>query len=230
VWSYLNEHYVIQEDRSSNTIISFEFHQETAKLDVKRIAQAVIHFESVFDSFMSDQPGSEMFTRRNWRDHPRLGQVNLNRAQSIALVEEIHDDIPPEDVRPSSTVGMILWPKSERRFPNSLDLQRVPTNYAWDLGYDPIHPMRFGRLPASATVEDLVRWTDMTVSFIQKAIACPSPTRLQKIAPNKLGFQYFLTGELRNTRIKFIGGVSWRVDFLTNLPIVQNTEAGLGYD
>jgi hypothetical protein len=230
VWSYLNKHYVIQEDRSSNTIISIELLPDTARRDVKRLAQAVIHFETVFDLFRPDQAGSQKFTRRNWRDHPGLGRVNLSRAQSIALVEDTHNNIPPGDNRASSTVGMLLWPQSERQPPNSLNSRQVATNYAWDLSYDSTRTLRFGALPASATLEDLLRWTDMTVSFVQKAIACPSPARLQKIAPNILGFQYFLTGELKNTRIKFIQGVPWRVDFLTNSPIVQNREAGMGYD
>jgi hypothetical protein len=201
---------VIREDHRSNTVVSIFLNASTSRTDHKRIAQAIIHFEPVFDLLMPDQHESELFIRRNWRDHPRL--ANFNQAESIALIEEISAEMPVGNTLPGGRwVGPLLWPDSERG---------VLSNYSWNLSRN--LEIQFGRLPASATAGDSVRWANFTLSFVQNAIACSSPAQLQKIASNRLGLQYFLTRKLRNIRTRLIKGISWHVDIQSNQPIVHS--------
>ena len=211
----MNEHYIIQEAHHSNTIVRINLDPFYIRTDAKRIAQAVIHFEPVFDLFMPDQDQFAPHTRRNWRDHPELGRAGLNQAQSIDLVEEISANMLPENDRFHRTlVGTHLWPGV---------LHTFPYNYSWSWSLDThqLRPVEFGRLPASATPGDLIMWADLVLSFVRAAIACPFPAQLKSIASNRLGFQYFLTGKRGPTRRKRIQGVWWHVDIQTNRPVVH---------
>jgi hypothetical protein len=136
LWSYLNEHYVIQEDHRSNTEVQIILDPLFTIMDTKRIAQAVIHFEPIFDLFMPDQHESTNFTRKIWRDHPQLGGANLNQAESIARVEEIQANMPPGNDRSAMTsVCSRLWPATEY-------------GWSWNLDAYMSKPVEFGRLPS----------------------------------------------------------------------------------
>jgi hypothetical protein len=210
LWSYLNEHYVIQEDHRSNTEVQIILDPLFTIMDTKRIAQAVIHFEPIFDLFMPDLHESTNFTRKIWRDHPQLGGANLNQAESIARVEEIQANMPPGNDRSAMTsVCSRLWPVIEY-------------GWSWNLDACVAKPVEFGRLPASATPGDVIFRADLVLSFVLAAIACPSPAQLQRVASNRLGLQYFLTGKLNPTSRKRIRGVWWHVDLQTNQPIVHS--------
>lgn len=209
LWKYLDDHYVIQEVRHSNTIIRIILDNLYTRTDIKRIAQAVIHFEPVFDLFMPDQHEPTAFTRRNWRDHADLGQAGLTQAQSIDYLEEISASLPAGNDRSRRTlVCSHLWPSAH-------------FSWAWTLDAHLIKPVEFGRLPASATSGDVIIWSDLVLSFVHAAIACPSTTQLQYIASNRVGLQYFLTGKHNHARRKCIQGVWWHVDLQTNQPIVR---------
>jgi hypothetical protein len=211
-WTYLTRCYEIQGDNQCVTTIRLHCIPSFQAPQLKRIAQAIIHFEPVLDLFMPDKDGSEIVMKRNWRENPLLGQSNQTQAQSIALIE----DIPI-----TGTGGSGPMPQDLVSSIMGHDTVWSETRYLWYLRYRQTDVMTFCKPVVCESAEDAVRWSDLILSFIRAALACPSPTRLQMIAMNHCGLQYFLSAKLRNTSRKRIQGVWWYVDLGSGQRVVR---------
>lgn len=217
-WSYLIRYYDIQ---GTSTTILVDCNTDFAAsppipTQFKRIAQAIIHFEPVLDLFVPARAGTTVVTKGNWRDNPLLGRANQTQAESIALIEDIPIDDTMTDrhinIRgsPEAMVGSIMGRS------NPWDL----THYNWYLWkHGDLDVITFGRPLVCERGEDAIQWSDLILSFLQAAVTCPSPARLQAIAMNQHGFRYFLSGQLGITSRKLIQGVWWHVDIRTSQPV-----------
>ena len=218
-WLYLIRYYDIQSNSETATSLVVSCNPVFAApkpTQFKRIAQAVIHFEPVLDLFVPARAGTTVVTKRNWRDNPLLG--NQTQAESIALIEDIPIDNTRTDrhinIRgsPEAMVGAIMGHY------NPWD----PIRYNWYFKkHGELDVITFGKGLVCERGEDVIRWSDFVLSFLRAAVSCPSPARLQRIAMNRCGLQYFLSGQLGITRRKLIQGVWWHVDIMSGQRVVR---------
>lgn len=136
--------------------------------------------------------------------------MNITRAETIARIESIG-------------VGVSHSIQGGVEVMRCVMDQHDEIGYCWSLGRYYTNPIAFSRPPASERAEEVIKWADLTLSFIQAAITCTSPAHLQRIAPTSSGLRYFLTGKLEGTTKKIIQGIGWYVDLRTNQCVCQTS-------
>ena len=176
-WTHLHQHYDIHVDDRCTTRIQIHTNVDFTLPELKRIISAIIHFEPVMSPLLN-QRGPDSSPKRNWQDHPRLGKANLSQHQSIAAIQAIEPSPKLGDTAPL--------------------LQFIQASYegeyCWDFScLSHGGPIRYWQPPPCRTADDAVQWAELALSFIRGALAC-KPQRLEKIAPNHTGLQYFLSG------------------------------------
>ena len=211
-WSYLTRYYQIRGDSQCATTIRLHCDPSFSAAQLKRIGQAIIHFEPVLDLFMPDRAGTEIVCKRNWRDNPFLRRDNLTQAGSIAFIERI-PNIQVDRVGPS--------PENWVTILMGHDTVWDGTRYVWYLQNRQTNVTTFCKPVVCERAEDAIHWSDLVLSFIRAALACPTPARLQRIAMNPFGLRYFLSNDLGNTRRRLVAGVWWHVDMSSGQLVVR---------
>jgi hypothetical protein len=211
-WAYLTRNYEIQGGNQCLTTIGLQYVPDAPALQLRRIAQAIIHFEPVLDLFMPDRAGSEVVRRRNWRDNPMLGQDNTTQAEAIDLIQDIRTTVVGGHGSPESLLSSIM----------GYDTICTQRRYIWYLAHNHLMDLiTFSKPVVCDTAEDAIRWTGLILSFVQAALACPSPAHLQRIAMTRCGLQYFLSNNQGATRRRLIRWVWWHVDIASGQPVVR---------
>ncbi|KAF7508084.1 hypothetical protein GJ744_009666 [Endocarpon pusillum] len=192
LWTFLNRHYVVKGDADFNTGIVVRGMNRTFTVPyIKRISQAIVHFEPFIMGTIVNRIRSARPVKGNWRDNPRLGVANLGRPRSIAAIEA---------TMPNSVVGD---PAAV------LDLIQAPTSdgypYSWSFvrtGSDLL--IQYHKPQGCATAGDAITWMEFIVSFIQGSLAYPSTEVLQEVPLTRKGLRYFMYGkESRLGRYRF---------------------------
>jgi len=60
-------------------------------VDLKKICQSIIHFESAFEALLPEDRLANEYARSNWLDNSNFGHRNLSRKQSIDVIQHTHD-------------------------------------------------------------------------------------------------------------------------------------------
>ncbi len=183
LWAFLDRHYVIKGDSDFDTdiVVSSQDREITIPY-IKRVSQAVVHFEPFVMGKAVDQIRSKRPIKRNWRDNPRLGVANLGRPRSIAAIEAA---LPNQLVcNPTAVLNLIQAPNSNGE------------PYYWTiLRTDSDVQIQFRKPQGCATADDAITWMEFVVSFVQGALACPSAQLLQQIPLSREGLRYFMYGK-----------------------------------
>ncbi|ERF69809.1 hypothetical protein EPUS_08010 [Endocarpon pusillum Z07020] len=139
---------------------------------LKRLAQAVIHFDQALEISMPYQ--RDVTNRRrmkgNWRDSP--GLANKSRSEAIAAIEDA----------PNATQLGLMLHGTDSQF------------YQWCFsgiagGIEVCNPREI------TVAEDAVQWVDFVLSFVQGSLACRSRDNLERFPPNHEGLAHFLSGK-----------------------------------
>ncbi len=141
--------------------------------EIKRIAQATIHFEAAIEALMPANRRGNQYAKSNWLDNPALGHHNLSRPESIAEVEKV------------------------RSFEALLDCmgEMFNRNYCWNfesLRDQYKSTIEFRKPPVSTTAEQALSWAELAMSFVQASIKCESPKKLQEVPSTVGGLRWFL--------------------------------------
>lgn len=149
---------------------------------IKRISQAVVHFEPFFIGKVVDHIRSKRPLKRNWRDNPRLGVANLGRPRAIAAIEAT---LPNQVVGdPTAMLDLIQAPNSNG-YPYYWSFVRSGSDVQ----------IQYQKPQGCATAGDAIMWMEFVVSFIQGSLACPSTKVLQEIPLSFEGLRYFMYGK-----------------------------------
>lgn len=183
LWTFLNRHYVVKGDSDFHTDIVLKGINRGFTIPyIKRISQAIVHFEPFIMGTIVDRIRSGRPVKGNWRDNPRLGVANLGRPRSIAAIEAT---LPKRVAGDPAAV---------------LDLIQAPTSdgyaYSWSFvrtGSDLL--IQYHKPQGCATAGDAITWMEFVVSFIQGSLASPSAEMLQEVPLTREGLRYFMYGE-----------------------------------
>ncbi|KAI0449304.1 hypothetical protein F5B21DRAFT_494788 [Xylaria acuta] len=86
-WRFLEENYKITADETCSTHVHMSIVGSYSVMQVKRLAQTIIHFEPAFEALLPrDRRGNE-YARSNWIDNLHFGYAKVSRADAIAKLE-----------------------------------------------------------------------------------------------------------------------------------------------
>ena len=173
-WKFLQSYYNILGSELCATHVHISIESKNTLQDFKRIAQAVIHFETALEVLMPpDRRGNE-YAKSNWLDGPRLGQAGLTRHESIAAIEKV------------SNLRELVDLMQPFRFGTDRD-------YAWNFHSLQLLPktIEFRKPPVSLTPDAALSWAELALAFVHASIRCES-SKLQKVPPTIGGLRWFL--------------------------------------
>lgn len=172
-WKYLQQHYQVTGDEHCATHIHVSVEGGYSLEELKRIACSVIHFEPAFDALVPPprRSGNCEFSKSNWLDSDHLALQNRSRAQSIVYIDMITDFY---------SLLVLMNPDNEKKF-------------GWNfLSIEKYYTVEFRKPQASITVEAVLSWAELAISFVQAAIRHGSPQQLQDIPSTVGGLRWFL--------------------------------------
>jgi hypothetical protein len=199
-WAYLNKYYTIRTRDHDGEIRVWRRPVYTLP-EQKRIAQAIIHFEPLFD-ILSPPSTLSWRPRRNWRGNNFLGRYS--QTQAIAAVEAAPNL--------SALKNLMNWASGHN------------SGFCWEfynIHYDAEEWVRYTTPPALESASNIIHWSNLILSFVQAAIACKTPGQIRKIAVNHLGLRHFLSGVLSGTALKPVQGIVQHVDLQTGQSVAS---------
>lgn len=185
MWDYIQANYHVTANYRCSTHIHIGREPGYELSDMKRIAQAVIHFETAFEALVPPERRENIYAKSNWLDAPGLARANLSRAESIAAIEAISDNADPKQLL------RLLHPQDPNDRRNYNDRRFFTWNF---LSWQDKGSVEFRKPPASISSVEALSWAELAMSFIQ---ACTSdgnrsPAALLQIPPTVGGLRWFL--------------------------------------
>lgn len=174
VWEFLDKGYLVSSHESCGTHVHVSIAEGYTIGKVKRIAQAVIHFEPAFEALLPPSRLQNEYAASNWIDNPILGRAGKSRVESIAMIEQCSTT--------RQVVEMMCPHQSKYWGWNFLNIVE-----------DPHYTIEFRRGPASSTVDDVFLWVELAMSFIQAAIQHGLPENFKGIPSTVGGLRWFMT-------------------------------------
>lgn len=172
VWNYIDEHCYLIVDDCFGTVIQMSMHPHFTLEEVKRVAQAGIHFEPAMEAIMPVINVESFINTSNWIQSLDFAPSGRSRPDSINLIE-------------TSTSIPTLAGMMQRSEPD--------TSFNWDFTglSQPEGTIKFCRPPPSNDVEDAIMYAELTVCLVRAAMRCPKD-ELQRIPSNVRGLCWFL--------------------------------------
>ncbi|ERF75865.1 hypothetical protein EPUS_01231 [Endocarpon pusillum Z07020] len=176
-WAYLSANYDIAGNTLAGTHIHIGLEPDYSLTDLKRIAQAVIHFETAFEALVPRCRRGNIHVKSNWLDAPGLAQSGRSRPKSIDAIEKV---ICFQDL-----VNLL--------HPTILPSGQYDRSFSWNFcSWYGKRSVEFRKPPASLTSKDALSWTELAMSFVQASSRVVSSEELQKIPPTVGGLRWFL--------------------------------------
>lgn len=173
IWNFLQREYNILGSRLCATHIHISLEPDYSLTDIKRLAQAIIHFEPAFEALVPPDRRGNHYARSNWLDGPRLGRLGLSRQDSVAAIEQVLSlDHLMELFQP---------------------IHGIDRDFAWNFYslFTKTKTIEFRKPPLSLTPDEVLCWAELALSFVQAAIRC-KPSELQKVPSTIGGLRWFL--------------------------------------
>ena len=199
MWRHLHSNYTIQTDSTCKTSIHLLRTEHYTLTQLKQIACAIIHFEPVMcvltnhhhHRYQDPNPSTCLSSiphppppRRNYRDNPLLGARNpspQSRTSSLALIASIEPN--PKLGNTAPLIALINPSSSGDRGEYCWALQGIPHSGLLKHNY----------LPGCEGSEDAIRWAELTIAFIEGALACQIQD-MERIRPDHEGLRAFMSG------------------------------------
>lgn len=176
VWGWLGYFYTITERNYRSTQIHVSLGQSPLTCtEFRQLAQAVVHFEPAFEVLTGVGRRSNRFAKSNWADSHYLAQDGRSRADSIVYLSR------------ESRLNYLV---------TAMHGSRQGNHFAW--GFDSLAApgyhekwFTYRKPPAATSGEEVLAWAELTVTFIQAALACPGPEALQRVPATIGGLTWF---------------------------------------
>lgn len=173
VWKFLHKHYCVEGRWTCGTHIHISLDPFYSLQDLKRIAQAVIHFETALEALVPSERRGNCYAMSNWLNSLELAQKNRSRPESIAYIE----------TRMNRDQLIATMCGNDRDF---------CWNFRSLLNSDK-RTIEFRKPPVSTTAKEALAWAEFAICFIQASIKCESPAKLQQVPPTLRGLLWFLS-------------------------------------
>ncbi|KAI1410318.1 putative amidoligase enzyme-domain-containing protein [Hypoxylon sp. FL1857] len=171
-WNFLETLYTVHVDKNCSTHIHLSLADGYTISQLKRLAQAVIHFEPAIEALVPpDRRGNE-YARSNWIDNSNFGYRNLSREQSIEQLEKC---------MAIDEVIRLMNPNDSRYFGwNFLAMKKYKT-------------VEFRRGAGSRNVNDVFMWVEFALSFLQASLKLGSAASLKQYPASVGGLSMFIS-------------------------------------
>ena len=173
MWTFLEDHYHISAPNNCGTHIHVATKPAFTLKEVKRIAQAAIHFEPAIEVLIPEHRRGNIHAQSNWLDSPNLAQKGRSRAASIAHIEKQLDRDAVVNVMQLASDVDYSW-----NFRSLTDTQ--------------MSTIEFRKPPSVKTGEEVLAWAEFVIAFVQASVAFENPSILLGFPPNLGGLQQFL--------------------------------------
>ena len=173
MWRFLQLRYNIFGSEHCATHVHVSIEPRATLQDLKRIAQAIIHFETAIEALVPPDRRGNRYAKSNWLDGPEFGRKGKSRRESIAAIEHV--------CGPGLLVDLMQ------------PLQRATDrDYAWNFHslFDK-KTIEFRQPPVSVTPAEALSWAELAMSFVHAAVRC-EPSELQKVPSTIGGLRWFL--------------------------------------
>lgn len=171
LWSFMSQRYLMHSNADCSTHVHISRVEGYSTSDVKRIAQAIIHFEPAFEALVPSERRGNEYSRSNWLDNPQLAYRKLSREQSIGLIEAMNTTDEIIDIMNPNQSKYFGW--------NFLSLKTYKT-------------IEFRRGTASLSSNDTFMWVELGMSFVQAAMTQLSSQQMQKYPKTTGGLMDFI--------------------------------------
>ena len=171
LWNFLHQTYIISGSANCSTHVHVSRAEDFTLSDLKRISQAVIHFEPAFEVLVPQERRANEYARSNWLDNPRFAYKNLSRDQSIDLLEGLTTTDQVLDAMNPNQSKCFGW--------NFLSIKRYKT-------------IEFRRGSVSLSADDTFMWVELAISFIKAALTPHSPAQLRQYPRTIGGLRTFI--------------------------------------
>jgi Putative amidoligase enzyme len=171
-WTFLQEHLQITANKTCGTHIHVSLEPSYTLQEIKRIAQAVIHFEAAFEELAPPLRRGNRAVKSNWIDSPTVQKQERSRWQFISDIE------------------------AEAKFSGVVELmqKRGDRNYGWNFwSFSRSKTLEFRKPPACTTAEEVLSWAELASSFVQASVQYETLQRLKKVPANAGGLRWFVT-------------------------------------
>ncbi|KAK6855676.1 hypothetical protein PG995_007827 [Apiospora arundinis] len=170
-WRFLEQNYTVTANEDCSTHVHMSLTDGYTVVQLKRLAQAIIHFEPAIEALLPPARRGNEYARSNWVDNENFAYRKLTRDQSIAVIEGCRD---------ADEVINLMNPKQSRYFGwNFLALKKYST-------------VEFRRGASSLTVEDVFMWVDFAISFLQASMRVRGMEDFKMYPPSVGGLSMFV--------------------------------------
>jgi hypothetical protein len=199
-WKFLKSQYKIQGDPECSAVTELFFDPELTLQQHKRIAQAIIHFKQVLQTFMSDHP----------REDPRLHYYHGiefgpryspgNRDQYNAVIQALKAASKESNAaikaieNASGRNELVFFMRMADETCCPWYWERITENQTITTDQPPLIP----------TVADAIWWAEFRLSFILACVQPNSLPRLLKIPRTFEGLREFLSGVRQALRMPLL--------------------------
>ena len=183
-WTYLNKHYEIEGHVQYYNKVYINLDRHYWELaDVKKIAQAIIHFEPALELLVPDGLSRSDSWSNELPNNSFLGEAKKSRSQAIEAIAAIQD---------ASKIWQMVRPIQERGHVYCCPCYYNSWSFVWRMV---VEPLQVCTPEATSVAAAATSWADFARLFIQAALACRSARKLQDIPPNHEGLRHFMSGK-----------------------------------
>lgn len=175
-WNFLHQNYKITGNDDCATHVHVSLDPPYKVTEIKKIAQAVIHFEPAIEVVVPDSRRANRYCKSNWLNAPGFLRAKRTRPETIASLE-----------RETYLLDVLA---AMQPYTGNWCMDR---NFCWNFSnISSKSTIEFRKPPASLDADTTLSWAEFAMSFVQAAIKCESPDALQKVPANIRGLRWFL--------------------------------------
>lgn len=176
-WTYLSANYDIAGNASAGTHIHIGLEPEYSLTDLKRISQAVIHFETAFEVLVPRCRRGNIHAKSNWLHAPGLARTGRSRPESIAALGSV----------------ICFRDLVDLLHPTILPNGQYDRSFSWNFSsWFEKRSIEFRLPPTSLTSKEALSWAELAMSFVQASTRVVSSEQLQTIPPTMGGLRWFV--------------------------------------
>ncbi|KAK0732465.1 putative amidoligase enzyme-domain-containing protein [Apiosordaria backusii] len=168
MWEFIDANYVVLDNRNCSTHVHLSRAEPWTVEQIKRLAQAIIHFEPAFEAMVPPARRNNEYARSNWIDNLRFAGKSRDQA-----MDEIEKQRTIKDV-----LNLMHGADDQSKY------------YGWNfLTLESYKTVEFRRGAPSKSAADVFMWVELAMEFMQAAIVVKTRADFGKYARNVGGLK-----------------------------------------
>jgi hypothetical protein len=171
-WNFLRKHFGITTNETCGTHVHLSLEPSFSVSEIKRIAQAAIHFEAAFEAIVPAERRGIRVAKSNWIDTPTVRTKARSRWELI------------DDIEQEGNLGLMI----------ALMQEKNDRDYCWNFRSLFLSgTLEFRKPPPCNTPEQSLAWAELAIGFVQASVQYGSLERLRSVPANVGGLRWFIS-------------------------------------